>query len=812
MKTGSSITKGLVFLFSLLISANIAFAQEVQKLNVTYTPSENGYELQIPFAWEFINCYGEIHVTITKNTKSITSSAYISDGVRYTAADLGAEAFSKPECGYTDLSADVYCGAYKLGRIKMTNVIDWLGGCFGQTYYVTEMLGVKDADYRDRLAELSLSNLRIEQLSSDSPDIEGKIKEIEKKKAVSSKLADADRAFSGGNYEEAQSLYQEALKIDSSNAHARERLAETKEKLKAQQLDNEYKNQLKAGEDLEKKGDYEGAKSAYLKALQAKPGDEAAQKKLAQIQEKLNKEEAARETNAAAKSAAADRKHSGSMWGQNYNSDSYGSATQAANLIGNFRVDYSLSTAGGEPVHQFRFYWEWDNALNTGYPQWVSVLSDTVVMIRDIQKYPDLFDRWNHIKPLYIEVESKILYYKNEGQYVAQAGKIHIVPEVIGYSGQEVDWSLPGSCAWDELFPYCNDLKWDYFRKIGLYEEIHAYQEKFGTDIAWPKYTFEYSDDINFYQGHKWFDSQFKQLNRSDYENYSTSADIVKVIWPVEDIQAIIRDFEEREKRAKEAKMTSDDFWSTPESEKKTEQSDFWDTPENATTKSDVAAKRQRQQEDQILSNWAGIIQQQREKYEGLKKPIAVLSSKTVATPNYKLKGKISKSFKNKIVRISGEKIETTYASIKDDGSFDSDLKLKTGANKLTLDLLETEKSINALKSQALDVTFTPSLDGEGVVSKRETKITVYDENSVQDDYYDLYINGEFVDYIHNSPGGKTTVNYTLDEGDNYIELRLSREMGKSTALVIIINDGEFKKAFSGTHDHRYIISAPYSE
>lgn len=795
--------------FSLILFFNSSNSQEVQRANIKYTPSDNGYELNIPFAWKFINCYGEVNVTITKNNKDITSNAYIYNGVRYTSSVLGNDAFVKPKCALTDISADVYHNGYKLGNVEMGNVTDWFGGCFGQTYHVTKLLGLIDTEYNDKVSELSLSNLKIINQSSRDYSLESNIKEIEKRESLKEKIREAENAYAKGNLEEAKKLYEEVLKIEYSSEHANSRIAEIKAKLISQEKQEEFNTHLKNAEKLEEKGDYEGAKSAYQKALGIKIDDGTAHNKLRELEEKLNEEKNARRNKSEAFSAAANRNHSGSMWGKNHDSDSYGTATQAANLIGYFRLDYNIWTIAGEPAHKFRFYWEWANSLNTGYPQWVSVLHDEIVMIKELEKYPDLLKRWNNIKPEYIEVECEILSYKSGNKYVADKGRIKVVPEVIGYSGQEVDWSLPSSSNWNELFPYCNGMEWGYFRKLGLYEEINEYEGTFGNDIAWPKYAFEYSDNINYFQSHSYFHSDVLK-KWIDTDDYSSSVDIVKVVWPVEEIDSVIKEFEKREKQKKEEKMSIEEFWNIPESEKKSENSDFWNTPENDMThseKKNIDAFNTKMKEINLSRerlNWG------RKKYSALIEPLIISSPSSSEYPNYTLKGKLENIFENKTIRVSFME-KDYFSSVNKNGEFSFELRLITGVNNMSISLLDTKESQIELKKIEKQVNFISELDGEGMVKSRNVKITVEDHNSVQDDYYQLYVNDKYIDDVFNSPGGSTTINTVLEPGDNFIELKLYKKKGKDTGLQIIINDGEFKQEFSGSKNHKYIISAPYN-
>ncbi len=677
----------LSFIFILAIYST--FGQEVQRKTISYTPSSYGYELSIPLAWKFINCYGEVHVTITKNSKDITSNAYIYNGVRYTSADLGSEAFVKPECGLTDISADVYNQSYRLGNIKMGNVIDWLGGCFGQTYHAMKLLGLNDADYKDKLADLSLSNIRLDEVYSRDYSLEGKIKEIEKQKNVTSTTSEADDALARGDLEEAQALYKKVVKLDYANSHAKAKLEEIKTRLKENANQEEVQNLLKQAEELEESGDKKSAKSAYEDVLKKDPDNEKSKEKIKELGEQIEAEKTNEEKRQDAVSAASNRNHSGSFWGMNHGSDSYGSATQAAHLIGYFRLDYNIWSLSGEPAHKFKFYWEWANSLKTGYPQWVSVLHDEVVMIAELKKYPDLMNRWNNIKPLYIEVECDVLYYKNGEEYVAHQGTIHVVPEVLGHSGQEVNWSLPSSSNWDELFTYCNNLDWVFFEKIGVEDEIKEYADKFSTGIAWPKYTFEHSDQINFYQSHGYFHTEYKEW--VDTEGYSSSADITKVVWPVEDIQAIIKEYEEREKESEEETMDSEDFWNTPESDKKNTNTEFWDSPENKTTTADMTRKNQNAELNRLVSGWSTIIKQRREKYAALQNPFSIeapLDNSTHTKNVVKVEGSINRyfqSYSNEVyLNLNGVRQQVDISS---SGRFSNPMVLSNGYNDIKLEL-----------------------------------------------------------------------------------------------------------------------------
>jgi hypothetical protein len=63
----------------------------------------------------------------------------------------------------------------------------------------------------------------------------------------------------------------------------------------------------------------------------------------------------------------------------------------------------------------------------------------------------------------------------------------------------------------------------------------------------------------------------------------------------------------------------------------------------------------------------------------------------------------------------------------------------------------------------------------DGTVTSRNVSISVIDQNSIQDDFYDVYINSVFIGPVNNPPGGTTIHPATLNSGANTVELRLAK-------------------------------------
>ena len=97
----------------------------------------------------------------------------------------------------------------------------------------------------------------------------------------------------------------------------------------------------------------------------------------------------------------------------------------------------------------------------------------------------------------------------------------------------------------------------------------------------------------------------------------------------------------------------------------------------------------------------------------------------------------------------------------------------------------------------------------DGTVTSRDVEVCVIDHNIVQDDFYDLYVNGTFIGPVNNPPGETICYNTHLKSGSNEITLKLTEPQGLSTELTITINPGGFSQIFWGTHDHTWIIEAP---
>lgn len=94
-------------------------------------------------------------------------------------------------------------------------------------------------------------------------------------------------------------------------------------------------------------------------------------------------------------------------------------------------------------------------------------------------------------------------------------------------------------------------------------------------------------------------------------------------------------------------------------------------------------------------------------------------------------------------------------------------------------------------------------------VTRRDVTACVVDYNAIQDDFYDMYLNGSFVGKVEMPVGGTVCHNINLRSGNNILELRLTETMGSSTLLQINLNSGEAVGTFSGSQNHTWNVVAP---
>lgn len=178
----------IIFILAHVFAWAVAFA-ESHTVTIA-ADSGSGYVGTLQFASGISNCYGDVSAAF--GNEKFAPSGYVYKGKTYSPQDVGLTQFKKVQLGSTDLSADLFVGAQNLGRLTMKNVIFFSGtGCFGETYHITELLGLDDKEYRSRIKELSLRNFSI---STKAVDYKIEMKIDEKDEAVKAALKEKEKS------------------------------------------------------------------------------------------------------------------------------------------------------------------------------------------------------------------------------------------------------------------------------------------------------------------------------------------------------------------------------------------------------------------------------------------------------------------------------------------------------------------------------------------------------------------------------------------------------------------------------------------
>ncbi len=156
----SRTTKAVILTFCLLISPMTALSASLQASATISPGNADGAQGSLNFNYGFRNCYGKVSLAFGK--ESIQAQSYQYEGKTYSPNELGISEFKKVSAKGSNITADVYAGNQKLGTAEFKNVIFFADiGCFSETYAVIEMLGLNNSDYKTRVEELRLDNIRV---------------------------------------------------------------------------------------------------------------------------------------------------------------------------------------------------------------------------------------------------------------------------------------------------------------------------------------------------------------------------------------------------------------------------------------------------------------------------------------------------------------------------------------------------------------------------------------------------------------------------------------------------------------------------
>jgi len=236
-----------LILFSLFVVMNLH--SQTKSITCNYAP-ESGYVINFELQYYFYNCDGKVTL-IFKNYKA-TSSSYNYNGKAYTSADIGSAFFNVKNSGLligdpsfaadlymiSSTNTEVYIGSFIIKELSPTEA-----GCVGQTTYnVIDLLNLNNSDYKNKMANLFIKNLKVTQAKSVSYGAESEIRDINKNNEYNDKIKEADALFTQKKYDQALDKYKQALSIKANEEYPKSRIKIIEDLLDKEKNSNAGKN------------------------------------------------------------------------------------------------------------------------------------------------------------------------------------------------------------------------------------------------------------------------------------------------------------------------------------------------------------------------------------------------------------------------------------------------------------------------------------------------------------------------------------------------------------------------------------------
>tara|TARA_R110002073_G_scaffold336506_1_gene534377 strand:- start:21729 stop:22277 length:549 start_codon:yes stop_codon:yes gene_type:complete len=169
---GFSKTLSIVFLFVLLVALPIkaqkskARAQfiSLKRNNASFKGDKNGFDFEkVKFKYQFITCNNTLMLGVVYD-KDAVFTQYWKNGKPYKRNDVKVAQWAKPEdIRINDVSADLFFGNTKLGKVKLTAIPERYSGCSGKVYEVLKLVGLNDSGsvFMANIDKLNLANLKV---------------------------------------------------------------------------------------------------------------------------------------------------------------------------------------------------------------------------------------------------------------------------------------------------------------------------------------------------------------------------------------------------------------------------------------------------------------------------------------------------------------------------------------------------------------------------------------------------------------------------------------------------------------------------
>ncbi|MDT0554614.1 hypothetical protein [Patiriisocius hiemis] len=142
--------------------------QEKSKLKISngianIQPSkDNGYIVDYPYSWTIQDCYNETVLLIKLQSEKQTIKGYRYKGITYTNIELDARLATNSIV----FVFDVYYDDTLIGELKAENVTGSFSGCFGETFYLSEI----DKFNKERHNQIEKFGLKLKAATGGSED------------------------------------------------------------------------------------------------------------------------------------------------------------------------------------------------------------------------------------------------------------------------------------------------------------------------------------------------------------------------------------------------------------------------------------------------------------------------------------------------------------------------------------------------------------------------------------------------------------------------------------------------------------------
>ncbi len=153
----------------------------LERGNVLFPGEKDGFDFKdVKFKYQFVSCKGQVKLGVAYDKKA-TFTQYKYKGKAYGKSQVGTSLWPKPgEIEIHDVSADLYFGSRKLGKVSIRFIPKRYSGCSGKMYDVLRDVGLRANDkvYKSNIKKLILRNIKV--LKAGVAD-EGKTDKINKR-------------------------------------------------------------------------------------------------------------------------------------------------------------------------------------------------------------------------------------------------------------------------------------------------------------------------------------------------------------------------------------------------------------------------------------------------------------------------------------------------------------------------------------------------------------------------------------------------------------------------------------------------------